>query len=303
MRNHVVCRDSAAGSRGLGKAITTDFQESIFRYGKDQSGMGILTAPADTQPSSETLPIAVIFNSGLLHRSEPYRLNVLIARRLAALGIHTLRVDLAGKGDTPTREGDSNRFSVAMDWADIRQELVRLFGERTFALMGICSGADNAIKLAISDEQVVGLVLMDAICPADSGYAKRKLLAKFGSAGFLRRLPQRVMREVFSLFKSDKSEPEEKQNLRDAPRTEELIACMKEMVRRDGNVLAVFSNTSDSYYNVQGQMTSVLAIDGLERICREVWWPHVTHIYPVQQHRNLLVDQIDRWFAERIVQQ
>jgi len=303
MRADAAGGNGVATSRVLDEAIATDFQESIFRYGKDQSGIGILTAPADTQHSNETLPITVIFNSGLLHRSEPYRLNVLIARRLARLGITTLRVDLAGKGDTPTREGDSNRESVAMDWADIRHELTRLFGERTFVLMGICSGADNSIKLAVSDEQVVGLVLMDAICPVDSGYAKRKLLSKLGNTGFLRRLPGRLMRELSSRLKFEKSQPEEKQVLRDAPRPEELITCMKEMVRRDGNVLAVFSNTSDSYYNVQGQMTSVLAIDGLEKICREVWWPHVTHIYPIQQHRNLLVDQIDRWFAERIVQQ
>ena len=303
MRADAAGGDSVATLGLLDKAVAAGFQESIFRYGKDQSGMGILTAPAGTERSSENLPIAVIFNSGLLHRSEPYRLNVLIARRLVALGVTTLRVDLAGKGDTPTREGHSNRESVAMDWAEIRHELVRLFGERKFALMGICSGADNAIKLAVSDERVVGLVLMDAICPIDSGYAKRRLLAKLGSAGFWRRLPQRVMRELFALLKFDESKPEKKQNLRDAPRTEELIACMKEMVKRDGNILAVFSNSSYPYYNIQGQMTSVLAIDGLEKICREVWWPHVTHTYPVQQHRNLLVDKVDRWFAERIIQQ
>ncbi len=303
MRADAAGGDSVATSKGLGKTVAADFQESVFRYGKDQNGIGILTTPGGTPHSSEALPIAVIFNSGLLHRSEPYRMNVLIARRLAALGVTTLRVDLAGKGDTPTREGVSNRESVATDWADIRHELTRLFGERTFALMGICSGADNAIKLAVSDEQVVGLVLMDPICPADPGYAKRKLALKLGNAGFWRRLPRRAVREFSSFLAFGKSAPEEKQDLRDAPRPDELIACMQAMVERDGNVLAVFSNTSESYYNVEGQMTSVLGIDGLEKICREVWWPHVTHIYPIQQHCNRLVDQIDRWFADRVVQQ
>ncbi|MEM8948047.1 MAG: hypothetical protein AAGC99_01815 [Pseudomonadota bacterium] len=303
MRADAAGGDSAATSTGLGKAVAADFEESIFRYGKDQSGIGILTTPADTERSSETLPIAVIFNSGLLHRSEPYRLNVLIARRLAGLGVTTLRVDLAGKGDTPTREGVANRESVAIDWADISHELTRLFGERTFLLMGICSGADNAIKLAVSDEQVVGLVLMDPICPADSGYAKRKLALKLGNAGFWRRLPRRAVREFSSFLAFGKSAPEEKQDLRDAPRPDELVACMQAMVERDGNVLAVFSSTAESYYNVEGQMTSVLAIDGLDNICREVWWPHVTHIYPIQQHRNRLADQIEEWFREGVVRQ
>lgn len=275
------------------------FQEAIFRYGKDQHSLGILTTPANVSASREDLPIAVIFNAGLLHRSEPYRLNVTIARRLAGLGLHTLRVDLAGKGDSPTREGVANRESVAIDWADIRHELVRLFGDRTFVLMGICSGADNAIKLAVADDQVVGLVLMDAICPIDSGFAKRKVLAKFKDTNFLRRLPKRAVQELLNF--SRLRHVEERPVLRDMPRDEELVACMKQMVSRHGNILAVFSSDAESYYNIQGQMASTLAIEGLEDICREVWWPHVSHLYPVQQHRDHLVDTIEQWFAEQLV--
>ena len=302
MKTCTVDMDGVAGSRDAGKTAAMGFEEAIFSYGKHQDSIGILTAPAEMKGPREDLPIAVIFNSGLLHRSEPYRLHVAIARRLAGLGVQTLRVDLAGKGDSPDREGVANRESVETDWANIRHELTRLFGERTFALMGICSGADNAIKLGFADEQVIGLVLMDPVCPTDAGFSKRKLFNKLKDPAFLRRLPKRATQELFSFIKFEKHQVEERQNLRDLPRPEELVGCMQQMVKRNGNILAFFTNDADSYYNIEGQMVSSLAIEGLEGICREVWWPHVTHLYPVQQHRNLLVGTIEQWFAERIVQ-
>ncbi len=302
MKTCTVDMDGVAGSRDVGETAAMGFQEAIFSYGKDLDSVGILTAPAGMTCPREDLPIAVIFNSGLLHRSEPYRLHVAIARRLAGLGIQTLRVDLAGKGDSPDREGVANRESVAMDWANIRHELTRLFGKRTFALMGICSGADNAIKLGVADEQVIDLVLMDPICPTDAGFSKRKIFSKLKDPAFLRRLPQRAAQELSSFLKFETRQSEERQNLRDPPRPEELVGCMQQMVKRKGNILAFFTNDADSYYNIEGQMAASLAIEGLEKICREVWWPHVTHLYPVQQHRNLLVDTIEQWFAEKIVQ-
>lgn len=279
--------------------MAMNHQEMVFRYGEDQSSIGIVTTPAAAANRRDDLPIAVIFNSGLLHRSEPYRLNVLIARKLAPIGITTLRVDLAGKGDSPMRAGVTNRDSVAIDWAAIRQELIGTFGERPFVLMGICSGADNAIRLGMADDQVVGLVLMDAICPTVPGFTKRKVVSKLMDPRFWGRLPRRVVRELLNV--SEAPQEEEKPDLRDTPYPEELVACMQNMVNRNGHILAVFSSYAENYYNLQGQMTSAMAIEGLEKICREIWWPYVMHSYPVQKHRNQLVDTIEQWFEEKIV--
>jgi len=91
-------------------------REHVFRYGDTKYGLGMVTIPDDM----EGAPVVVLFNAGLLHRAEPYRMNVLVSRHLAQIGYITIRIDLSGKGDTPARSQTSNRESVALDWAFIK---------------------------------------------------------------------------------------------------------------------------------------------------------------------------------------
>src|SRR6056297_2984484 len=128
-------------------------KERVFRYGEHNRGIGILTLPQNHELS----PIIIMLNAGLLHREEPYRLNVLAARLLANSGYICLRVDLSGKGDTPPRENLTNRESVALDWKCISEGLINQFGNRSLIILGLCSGADNGIKIAAQDPSIKGL--------------------------------------------------------------------------------------------------------------------------------------------------
>jgi pimeloyl-ACP methyl ester carboxylesterase len=267
-------------------------QEKPLRYGEGGRGFAMLTTPQHDDDS----PIVVMLNAGLLNRPEPYRLNVLAARRLAEIGYVCVRVDLSGKGDTPPREGLSNRESVALDWKYLRETLDRQFGPRAFIIMGLCSGADNGIKLSAADERIRGLILLDARSPVDAGFRLRRYAAKMFRLRSWLHLPATIVRHL--LAKS--SEEPWQQNLRDLPRPDELRQCALNMVRNDGRMMMVFTSHAINVYNSEGQFVRAMGITGLNRICREHFWPEVEHLYPVEAHRERLLGAIEHWAEEHL---
>lgn len=265
-------------------------QEKPLRYGEGGRGLAVITLPDVT----EGAPVVVMLNAGLLHRTEPYRLNVLAARRLAALGYVCVRVDISGKGDTPLREGLINRESVALDWRHLREALDRQFGPRTLLVMGLCSGADNGIKLAAQDKAIRGLILLDAESPRDAGFSQRQLLNKLLNRHAWTRLPRSLLRRLRPAQTSGVQKP---LDLRDRPRPDDLEACVKNLVGGHGRVLALFTSHATTNYNQEGQFARAVGNREFATLCTEHFWPDAQHLYPVQAHRKRLLAAIETWAA------
>lgn len=276
------------------------YKEAVFQYGENHSGFGILTTPAEAQGTGGNTPLCIIFNAGLLHRSEPYRLNTLLARQLASQGFTTLRIDLAGKGDSRTRDSrTSNRESVAMDWAAIKTALASsVSADQTFVLMGLCSGADNAVKLALDDAQVRGVILLDPLCPRDKQFYLRRALQKLFSPMVLMQLLGYLAGKIKGLFNREAVDASPQSNLRDAPTDEELVQALLALERREGSVLAIFTSYAYGYYNQAGQLGKVLSLSGSD-FCREFHWPEMSHLYALQSHREKLIATISSWMTEK----
>ena len=262
-------------------------KEHVFRYGETKYGMGFVTAPDDLDGA----PVVVMFNAGLLHRAEPYRMNVLLCRQLAQIGCIAIRIDLSGKGDTPARPQMSNRESVALDWQFIKKSIEQMFGKRKLTLFGLCSGADNAIKIAAQDDDVYGLILLDPLSRQDESFKSRQLKAKITN-------PHKWMNAFRTLPKRLEHKTQQAKfavNLRDEPTDKDLDDCCRNLINRDGSILAVFSSYAANYYNQKGQFCRAMSMDGLDRICEEVYWPEAEHLYSVQAHRDRLLKRIVQW--------
>ncbi len=125
---------------------------------------GILAEP---QSGSTGDVCAVLLNAGAIRRIGPNRMWVETARRWAALGVPTLRLDLEGIGDA---DGDTSRFSemAQLYVPDLVDQVCgalddlaeRGLGPR-FVLAGLCSGAYWAFHAALSDERVVAAYLLN----------------------------------------------------------------------------------------------------------------------------------------------
>jgi len=130
--------------------------ETIVQFeGTDAPILGILHTPTHRQ-----LGVCVIMlNSGQQSRVGPGRLYVRAARELADAGVHALRVDLAGVGDSvcenPATHFDGHRpdeVRAAVRYARNHLE------SHAIVLHGLCAGARVAIKAAEDDPDVDGVL-------------------------------------------------------------------------------------------------------------------------------------------------
>ena len=108
---------------------------------------------------------------GPQYRVGSHRQFVLLARRLAAVGIPTLRFDTRGMGDS---DGDARTFETIQD--DIAAAVERLFGEipglQQVVLWGLCDAATAVSFYAPHDPLVAGLVLLNPWVHTTAGEAR-----------------------------------------------------------------------------------------------------------------------------------
>jgi pimeloyl-ACP methyl ester carboxylesterase len=154
--------------------------ERAVTFGPASSLVGVVTEPI-ASARIQGAPTVVILNAGIIHRVGPNRLHVALARELAARGFLSLRFDLSGLGDSEPRKDALPLHDGNM--ADIRAALDAVSAATSgVVLLGLCSGADNAIAYASSDERVVGAILLDPSIPRTRGYYLRHLTRRVQSA-------------------------------------------------------------------------------------------------------------------------
>jgi alpha-beta hydrolase superfamily lysophospholipase len=120
-----------------------------------------------TEPHGEPAGITVVLlNSGAIRRSGPNRMWVEAARRWAAEGVTTLRLDVQGIGDAggaPARDADVTLYvpefvdqvRSALDAAQQQGLPAR------FVLGGLCSGAYWAFHVALDDPRAVAALMLN----------------------------------------------------------------------------------------------------------------------------------------------
>ncbi len=110
---------------------------------------------------------AMLLNAGAIRRIGPNRMWVETARRWAARGVPTLRLDLEGIGDA---DGRADRFGELAEFYApemVDQALAALDALETryvaspFVLAGLCSGACWSFHAALRDERVAAAFLLN----------------------------------------------------------------------------------------------------------------------------------------------
>jgi hypothetical protein len=134
-------------------------EQTPVLFGAERNLVGVITTPT----ASVGAPVAcLMLNMGANHRGGPHRINVKLAHRLASMGMVSLRMDLAGLGDSGPSRGTAGYHAQCV--ADLQAGmdlLATTFGIQRFVVVGLCSGVSHTMNLAVADPRVVGILMFD----------------------------------------------------------------------------------------------------------------------------------------------
>ena len=226
-------------------------RERALLFGERKSLVGVVTEP--TAPAPPDRPAVLFLNAGVLHRVGPNRIHVRLARELARHGFVSLRFDFSGLGDSRPR-ADSTPFAQAAV-AETRQGmdvLAASHGARTFLLVGMCSGADNALRAAGHDPRVAGAVLIEPYSVPAAGfllYSYRKKVLNPLSWWRLLRGRSEVLGTLKDQPSPTPAAPVATREDSLVPSREELVRQVRGVLARGGELCFVYCAGSPAYFN------------------------------------------------------
>lgn len=144
-----------------GMLRTPEAIEEGVRFGLDKELYGVFCQPI--RQRNATMPAVMMLNTGFGRRTGDGRVFVTLARRLAGLGICSLRIDVRGCGESAGR-ADGTAEPYAPDLVDDVVAAANELGHRGFdrlVLVGICSGAHAAFHAGLRDPRVTGMILIN----------------------------------------------------------------------------------------------------------------------------------------------
>lgn len=301
----MIATHDAAGS---GAAATTAASEVAVQLGPEGNLVGVLAGPAAAGAAS-TRPAIVILNAGVIHRVGPHRLHVRLARRLAADGVSSLRLDLSGIGDSAALTGElAFRDRAVADARLAMDELAARAGATRFVLFGLCSGADNALATALADDRIVGLVVLDPPAYVTRRARARQVLARarelggkratlrWGAAAAARRVRAQLdaLTRRRELDAADAPEPE-RSGGRELPPPAAYRAMLATLADRGVRVLAIHTGALGPRYNHADQLFELFP--ELRGRLDAAYFPDANHMFTERAAQARLIAAAAAWLG------
>ena len=287
-------------------------KERALLFGEAKSLAGVITEPAGSGHPAR--PGVLFLNAGVLPRIGPNRIHVRLARELAGRGFASMRFDFSGLGDSRPRT-DARSFAEATV-SETRQAMDVLAARtaaRSFLLVGICSGADNALRAAGHDARVAGAALVEPYSVPARGYLlysyRRKLVSPRSWWRLLRgksELLGGARPEEVSVSEGAPSTPSPSPSMPMSmpmaaageplvPSGRELVAQVRGLLARGASLCFVYSAESPAYFNylslLRRELRRPLA-DGRVRlkVIRET-----DHVFTPLRAQRALTDAVTEW--------
>lgn len=308
----IASRMSATHERHGHQPIEPIVRDEVLRLGPEGQLVGILSHPPGQTPAARSAPASpaapglafVILSAGVLHRVGPHRLHVHLARRIAATGRASLRLDLGGVGDSlASSDAVSFRESAVADTRTVMTGLTAQLGVQRFVLFGVCSGADNSIATALADDRVAGIVLVDPpTYPTRRGQLRhlRARIAERGGPGDVVRwglqLAERRLRLAITLL-GRRTVDDPPSEGRELPPVETYGAQLTTLVDRGVRIFSIFAGIHGARYNHPDQLFELFP--ALRGRLDHAYYPNANHTFTELDAQTELIDAITGWMAKR----
>jgi hypothetical protein len=273
--------------------------ERICKFGHDNALLGILTDAASPTVRRE-LPTVILLNAGLLHHVGQNRLNVTLARRLAKLGCTSFRFDFSGIGDSRMRTGSAGvRERNTAEIQEAIDYLEKTRGAKSFALIGLCTGADNAHRAAVADSRVCGVVMLDGYSYPTANYLIRRFRNKlFRLSHWKDFLANRIARLIRRRRRSSTKETAgSAAYFWLLPKKSQIENELRNLIEREVRMLQVFSGSNIAYNYAEQYADSFRHID-FNGLLKVTYMAEADHTYSIRADRERLLSVIEKWFDE-----
>lgn len=268
-------------------------------FGPEGNLVGIISVP--DAPVSDDVGF-ILFNSGVLPRIGPHRLNVRLAQRLVDEGQTSFRFDLAGQGDSRAASGALDYMSQSA--ADLRSAMDLLesaHGIRRFALIGVCSGALSSYQVALDDPRVVGLLMFDGYWYRTAWTRPVEYWKRFRAASW----PEIIARIRERLSGSTRRPASQAApGLFDAaegsanPPKQQFADGMQRLVDRGVAVCLVYSGSILDYYSYGAQLRHAFpGYDFVSRV-RCDYRPDIDHVFLLGETQSRMAALVASWIPE-----
>ena len=290
--------------------LETIVRDDVLRLGPEGQLVGIVSRLSSalvrptTLSSAEPGPALVILNAGVLHRVGPHRLHVTLARRIAAIGLASLRLDLGGIGDSiASSDAASFRESAVADTRAAMTGLGELVGARRFVLFGVCSGADNSIATALADDRVTGIILVDPPTYPTRRGQLRHLMRRITKRGSLRELARtaldvaaRELRQAAVRYGRHPVDAPVSEG-RELPPVAVFGDQLTRLVDRGVRIFAIYSGIHGARYNDADQLFELFP--ALRGRLDPGYFPTANHTFTELATQAELLDAVTGWVTKR----
>lgn len=228
----------------------------------------------------------IMLNAGLLDQTGPYGLYLRFSEALAEAGVASLRVDLNGKGESAERARPDNDGGLDLDRVAIERYLDDKGYQRS-VLMGLCSGAMDAVEMALRTDRFGGLILIDGFArntPASTRrYYCRRLLRPSAYRNWLRDR----FGGGYEIAGNRLNNP--------WPNPDLPTANYRQLLSRGCRIFAVYTRQLEWYYNQPGQLAAVLQPCEHLALLQEALLADADHIFTTMYHRRQVIGLMTEW--------
>lgn len=287
--------------------MTAKVREQATLLGPRKSLVSIIASAAvngGAVPSPADPPAIVILNAGIIHRVGPNRMFVGLSRLLAAAGHVVVRFDLSGIGDSEPRADGLAPFDAAL--ADIREVLDSLQTTRQIKqviLVGLCSGADQAVVYGGGDPRVVGVVLIDPSVPRTFRYYVHHYGGRvFRLSSWLNFTSGRhpIWRQLKRSISSDAAEPAESKSDLQTPQVRAFLeSTYARIVAAGVDILGIFTGDREQQHNYREQLIDAFPKVPFGERLQLDYFAHTDHTFTAAADRDSLLRLIVEWVAKR----
>jgi len=273
--------------------------ESPAVFGPQARLFGVLTQPSSPRAVECAF---LMFNAGVVPHIGPHRMNVRLARALANAGEVSFRFDLSGHGDSENAETSTGFLEqAAIDIQAAMDHLQREHGIRTFALIGICSGAVGAFEAALKDPRVIALLMFDGYWYPSRWSTLARDWRRFRAITWGQAVSAFSRRIAEKLTPSKQTSAEGIFGGKKAPfklPQEAFANGLQVLIRRRAAIFIVYGGSIIEQYSYAGQFRHVFGHEAPFDQVRCEFRPEMDHIFVSPVSQQAMLETVLGWRPE-----